>query len=358
MSRFQFKNAVRDLGIVFVALAGIFFLFPGSLMAQDPSGMSLKLLLLENRINYSMSDEAGIGMIGVIKNETGWSINTNVGIQEIELENYLIATDPCGEKHIAVRDIKAPADMPPSSTWGDLETVPAEVIQPGYERSVQIDDLRNLFPAMKKIPGEWKIQASITISRFLYTVNDQDGVRGVDDRAYHGTLKSNQLIIFVVPHDGGRLRVRVEDLSKSDTKAQAQVNVRVYRGSDIVGGNLTLADAWKKLEPLARGKTDQGGWVTLPDCLRTCLPRPDEGDNYTVIAEYKGKYKEAVFDFYAEGWAPNCGGHLKGYILFGVVPQEFSVFGLNSVWLRNNVRVVSGDVGAYDQCSSCIKTGI
>ena len=48
-----------------------------------------------------------------------------------------------------------------------------------------------------------------------------------------------------------------------------------------------------------------------------------------------------------------CGGRLEGYIFFKEKLQEkdFSVFGLNSVWLRNNVRIKSGDVGAQAACS-------
>ena len=83
---------------------------------------------------------------------------------------------------------------------------------------------------MKEIPGEWKIQAIVTGSRFLYTVTTAEGVSGVqDDRALPWTLESNQLRIMIVPDDGARLRIRVEDLTKEDIKAQAQVPVRIYK---------------------------------------------------------------------------------------------------------------------------------
>lgn len=358
MSRIKHIKTVRRLVVLIAILTSSLLLIPGSGWAQHPSGMSLNLYLY-NEIPkddpvYNIQDATDkIGLICVIKNDLAWPINTNVGIKEIKLEQHLIATDPCGDKHIAVEEIQAPEDMLPSSSWGNLDTVPAEVIQPGYERSVRIEDLRNLFPAMNKIPGEWIIQTSIPISRFLYTINDQDGIRGVDDRAFHGTLTSNQLRIFVVPDYGARLKIRVEDLSKPDRKYQPEVKVRVYKGSDLEAGNFTLADAWNKLDPLVRGRTDQGGWATLPDCP-SCLPLPDIGDNYVAIAEYQGKYKEALFEDDASGWASNCSGRIERYILFNEMTQEFSVFGLNSVWLRNNVRIDSGDVGANNECSPCI----
>jgi hypothetical protein len=37
---------------------------------------------------------------------------------------------------------------------------------------------------------------------------------------------------------------------------------------------------------------------------------------------------------------------MEGYIFFGQPPHKFSVFGLNSVWIRNKARIESGDAGA------------
>jgi hypothetical protein len=349
------KRTVKALGIFAIILC-VFLLFSGSGLAQNLSGMNLKLYLMDDRPNPEYKITEMIGLIGVIKNETAWPLNTNVGITEIELEQHLIATDPYGVKHVSAQDFKAAEDMPPSSTWGELGTVPAEVIPPGYERSVQINDLKTLFSSMNTIPGEWKLKTVITLSRFLYTITTKDGIQGVDDRAWHGTLESNEIRILVVPETGARLRVRVEDLSKPQIKACRQIEVRVYRQSDIETGDYALAEAWKKLDPMATGKTDQGGWVTLPKGA-SCFPRPLEGDAYVAIAEYKGEYKDAVFEYGEEGWASKCSGRLERIIFFGERITNFSIFGINSVWLRNNARVESGNVGVLETCEACLVSG-
>jgi hypothetical protein len=85
--------------------------------------------------------------------------------------------------------------------------------------------------------------------------------------------------------------------------------------------------------------------VTLPDG-GACVQEPaQEGDAYVAIARYKDEYKEAYIENGAEGWQTECGGLLTRYILFGEPPHQFSIFGLNSVWVRNKARILSGDVG-------------
>jgi hypothetical protein len=361
MNRFTKINVPKCFCMLTVILFGAGLLFPNPGWGHF-SDLSLNIYRIEQGSEYYMDQD--IGCISVIKNEKEWPVNTNRGIREIEIEQFLIATDPFGVKHVAVQEGDAPEDMQPTPTWGKWETVPADVLEPGYIRSVKIADLREFFPTMKEIPGEWKVQAVITISRFPYTVTTAEGVSGVlDDRARHGTLESNQLRIMIVPHSGARLKVRVEDLRKADIKAQKHVPVRIYKVKvdEYESGNLSLPETWVNQEAFVSGETDMGGWVTLPDGA-SCLPEPDPdlGDMYVAIAEYGGKYKEAVFsettpDF--PGWGPKCSGRFADYILFGDIIHEFSVFGLNSVWLRSNVRIVSGDVGAYDECSLCVVPG-
>jgi len=353
MNRFKNISALRCLVFLSVLFFGAGLLFP-DIGRAHPSGLSLSIYRIEQGSEYFMGQD--IGLIGVIENEIEWSVNTNRGIRELEIEQFLIATDPFGVKHVAVQEGDAPEDMQPTPSWGEWETVPADVLESGYIRSVKIKDIRSLFPTMKEIPGEWKIQAIVTGSRFLYTVTTAEGVSGVqDDRALPWTLESNQLRIMIVPEFGARLKVRVEDLAKASIKAQAHVPVRIYRAdrSEYEAGNFALSEAWKNLAAPVSDETDLGGWVTLP-AGASCLPKPDPEEIYIAIAEYDGKYKEAVFGDDSVGWAPKCGGLLEDWILFGDVVHEFSVFGLNSVWLRSNVRIVSGDVGAYDECSSCL----
>jgi hypothetical protein len=168
----------------------------------------------------------------------------------------------------------------------------------------------------------------------------------LDNKAWHGTIKSKKLRIFVAPARGGRLKIRVEDLSTPELTARNQVEVRIFRRSRVLE-RAGLSDAWGSLEPVTSGNTGQGGWVTLPPG-GSCLSEPDEGDAYMAIARYKGEYKEAQIEQGAPGWQPECGGLLERYILFGEPPHQFSVFGLNSVWIRNKARVESGDIGAQE----------
>jgi hypothetical protein len=77
-----------------------------------------------------------------------------------------------------------------------------------------------------------------------------------------------------------------------------------------------------------------------------CLSEPATDDAYVAVAHYKDEYKEVYFENGAAGWDSQCGGLLTRYILFGEPPHRFSVFGLNSVWVRNKARIESGDVGA------------
>jgi hypothetical protein len=179
MNRLGKISAPRRLCILAVMLFGTGLLYPNSGLG-DQSGLSLSIYRIEQGAEYYMGED--IGLIGVIKNETEWPINTNRGIRELEIEQFLIATDPFGIKHVAVQEGDAPEDMQPTASWGEWETVPADVLESGYIRSVKIKDLGTLFPTMREIPGEWKIQAVVTISRFLYTVTTAEGVSGVLER--------------------------------------------------------------------------------------------------------------------------------------------------------------------------------
>ncbi|MCP4622484.1 MAG: PKD domain-containing protein [bacterium] len=247
--------------------------------------------------------------------------------------------------------------MPPTSKWGQWETVPAEVLPSGWQRSVDIDDLRALFPVMERLSGWYTIEAELPYSRYGWTVSEAGSGRllGVmDNKASHGTLKSKKMRIFVAPARGGRMKIRVEDLGTPEQTARSNVEIRIFRRNDLQ--DKSLADAWATLDSITRGNTGLGGWVTLPPG-GSCLPEPFLDDAYVAIAKYKGEYKEAYIENGAEGWQTECGGLLTRYILFGQVPQEFSVFGLDSVWIRNNARIESGHVGAQAQCASCTVPG-
>jgi hypothetical protein len=342
------KKSGSGLWIIAITFLGL------SLVWADPgwgaSGLSLNLYTRQDSHKFSASQS--IPIIGVIKNETKWPLNMDLGFSQMEIERYLIARDPQGVRHTPLfQEIQA-SDMPPPSKWGKYETVPAEVLPPGWERSVTIDDLSELFPVMERLAGWYTIEAELPLSRYGWTVKEgaSDRLLGVlDNKAWHGTIKSKKLRIFVAPARGGRMKIRVEDLSTPELTARSNVAIKVFKKSEVLGKD-NLADAWASLEPATMGNTGQGGWVTLPPG-GSCLPEPAQDDAYAAIARYKGEYKEAYFEQGATGWQTECGGLLTRYILFGEPPHQFSVFGLCSVWLRSKVRIESGDVGANTACA-------
>lgn len=336
----------RAEGLWFIA---VLFLGLSVLLAAPTwgaSGLSLNLYTLQE--GHKFPADQPIPIIGVMKNETKWPLNVDLGFGQSEIERYLIARGPQGKRHTPpFQETQAP-DMPPPSRWGQWETVPAEVLPTGWQRSVMVADLRELFPVMKRLSGWYTIEAELPVSRYGWTVREGGSERllGVlDNKAWHGTLKSKKLRIFVAPARGGRMKIRVEDLSTPEQTARNNVEVRVFKRSDVLQKE-SLADAWKTLDPITRGNTGQGGWVTLP-AGGACLAEPEPEDGYVAIAEYKGEYKEAYFENGAAGWQAECGGLLTRYILFGEPPHQFSIFGLNSVWVRNKARIESGDVGAH-----------
>jgi PKD repeat protein len=311
---------------------------------------------LQESHKFSVDDP--IPIIGVIKNETQWPLNLDLGFGQMEIERYLIARDPQGVKHTPPFQETQASEMPPPSQWGEYETVPAEVLPAGWQRSVTIDDLRELFPVMERLCGWYTIQAELPVTRYGWTVQEEGTGRilGIlDDSAWNGTLVSKELKIYVAPARGGRMKIRVEDLRTPEQTARSNVEVRVFNQSEV-SQKESLAAAWTSLDAITRGNTGQGGWVTLPQG-GACLSEPESGDAYVAIASYKGEYKEAVLENGAEGWQTECGGLLTRYILFGEPPHEFVVFGLDSVWVRQNTRFESGDIGANDVCESCTIPG-
>ncbi len=350
MNRHMINKALRLLGlaILFLMLAGT--LIPGNGWANQ-SGLNLELYPTQESPKYFTVQP--VGLIGVIKNDTQWPINTNKDFKQIELERYIIVTDPRGVKHTANQEVLA-SDMPPPSKWGKWESVYAEVLDTGWQRSVVINDLRVLFPIMTTLPGEYQLQIVVPFSRFPYTVMTGTGLMGIlDNRVWDGNIQSTTLRIMVLPQEGGRLKIRVEDLSQPEFQPQEQVEVRIFLDSDITSAGYSLEEAWVNLAILARGKTNQGGWVTLP-IGATCMSRPPTDDAYVAIARYAGEYKDAVIAWNDDGWRAECGGLFEKYIFFGEVLKEYSLFALNSVWLRNNARIESGDVGAQSDCDPCL----
>ncbi len=118
---------------------------------------------------------------------------------------------------------------------------------------------------MKRLSGWYTIEAELPFSRYGWTVEEAGSGRllGImDNKASHGTLKSKKLRIFVAPARGGRMKIRVEDLSTPELTARSNVEIKVFRKSEVLEKE-SLADAWTSLSPITSGNTGLGGWVTL-----------------------------------------------------------------------------------------------
>jgi hypothetical protein len=352
MKRFLGNKKTKGLWFITILLFWASLLSPKLAAAGGPSGLSLNLYVKKDAfgnpvLRYTLGDEQDkIPLIIVIKNESKWPINTDLGFSQVECDQYLTLTDSKGKKFTALIEEKLAPEMPPPLFWKQWETVPAEVLEVGWERTVLIDDLRKIFPTLEKRAGWITVQSEIPFSRYGWTIKTGQGLMGVmDNKAFHGTVKSKKLRFFVAPARGAQLRIRVEDLSTPDNPFRSHVPVKIFRRSDLPQ-EYNLEAVWKNFDPVLEGKSNPQGWASIP-----CLSEPANGDSYVAIGNYKDEYKEVYFEPGGDGWKSDCGGLLERYILFQKPPQQFSVFGLCSVWLRNKVRIESGDIGANIACA-------
>jgi hypothetical protein len=71
--------------------------------------------------------------------------------------------------------------------------------------------------------------------------------------------------------------------------------------------------------------------------------------NYIAVGYYQNEYKSVRFAYDSEDeWQDACGGLLDRRIFFKDFKHEYSVFGLNSIWIRNNARIESGDIAVQN----------
>lgn len=352
MTRSLFTRRAR-WSFVFTILFLAGNLLPLCVKAEaGPCNFSVNLFLMKGGdgtpiVKYSLGIDA-IPLFMVVRNEAQWPVNTELGFSQLEADQFLIVTDPIGNRHLPViREVLAPDDMPPLMTFNNWEIAPAEAVPTGWKRSVQIEDLRVLFPAMKELGGWYTIEAELPETCFGWTVRTAQGLMGVlDNNAFQGTMKSNQIKIFVSPASGARLKIRVKDLNTPENPYKEQVPVKIFKDSDIPE-EFSLEDAWEKSVTIAAGKTDFQGWV-----VTECLPEPVDQDSYRAVARYSGEYKETRFAPGGGGWMPNCGGLITGEIVFGQVFEwpisDFSLVAWNSIFINDNSIVNSGNIGTLN----------
>lgn len=134
-----------------------------------------------------------------------------------------------------------------------------------------------------------------------------------------------------------------------------QVPAKVFKTADIPAA-YELPDTWDKAPPVLDGITDIGG-VVIWTAGSSYVPQ----DEYTVIAYYQNAYESMVITADDSGWAPGSTGAIAQQIVFGepAVVNKFSVYALNSIWIRPKAEILSGNVGAREASSGpCLSPGV
>ena len=300
----------------------------GEARAADGSGLSLQLLSDQaNPTNtYPLSDAPGdaIKLIMVLKNISAQQINVERGLSQAELHRSLIVTDPCGNILELSPDAESFIfDAPPPRFVGGLPLIPAEILQPDFVRSLTIQDLRQLFPSMKKLPGTYRVTAQQTASRFVWTITDPNrGLQGVADHPgnWFGTINAQEMQIYISPTSGAQLEVTLTD---ADSQPLFQVPVKAFKTSEIPDG-YEPADTWSTIEPILSGVTDTKGRTIWGVC-KTCVP----ADDYTILAFYKDEFLVSEIAASDSGWNAGCSGLLAKTITYSEAPPPAILGDLN-----------------------------
>jgi hypothetical protein len=342
MKRFLDDHRMTLLRFFVMVAAWVLLLCPGRATGAELCGMALDLYADKDAppdLRYDMVSP--IKVILVIKNVGGFTAATERWFTQVDLYKSLILTDPSGKKFKYTQATKA-IDMPPPFFLEGKAAVPAEVLQTDWARTVTVADLRELFPMMKTDPGWYILEAQQPFIKFGWTVQDQAfgvlGIIGHQDQC-HGFISSNRLNIYVSPESGAQLQVRVLDEGSGTLKPISQVPVKVYPG--VIAGS-ALGETWEKGVPVLAGSTNSEGFAVW-GAGASCKPWND----YTAIAYHKNAYRIASFERGATEWPPGCSTTLAREIVFGEVPalSQFSVFAGNSVWIKANAIIKSGNVG-------------
>jgi hypothetical protein len=286
---------------------------PVSVWGDDGSGMSMEIYADQEHQNLQYNLGESVKLIMVIKNISDWSINTERGFSEINLEKSIVITDPAGVKHSVSQDKKA-FDMPPPFFWNDRPASPAETLPKGWVRSATID-LDVLLPMMRTTPGWYTVEINLLFVRYFLTVyDDQIGLLGIEDdpKNWNDALSVNKLQLFIVPPKGAQAKVQVIDSSADPPAMLFQVPVKIFRTETVAANNNDLALVWNEV-PVLEGTTNNEGfavWQSDEPCLT-------EG-NYTVIAKYSENYKDSAITSSDTGWVDaSCSGVIEKEIAYG-----------------------------------------
>jgi len=296
-----------------IAVAAAVVLWGAVVAGASESGLSLSIYTDQNHPGFEYTLGEPIELIMVLKNVSGWELNTKKGFSEVELRRSLLVTGPEGKTY-AFTEETGTVDPPPAVFIGELTTEPAETLPVGWVRSLTIDDIRELFPFMKTTPGRYLIEAKQGFLRYAWALQTEGlGAMGVINDAgnWNGLVESNKIEVKISPGEGGNIKVRVVESTDGTESPLPQIPVRLFAQADVPSGS-PLSDTWKNVEPVLMGTTGFDGW-TVWGAGNACIPEA----GYTVVACYSNAYEGADIASGDSGWAPGCTGSLETVISFG-----------------------------------------
>ena len=334
--------------IAFFLLAAL--LCCGVAWGFDSPGMSLNIYIepgAGGAHEYGLGEDP-VQLFLVLKNESGSAIVTERDFSLEELHHSLIITDPNGVRHI-LRPSNEIHKMPMPFFINEKAWSPAEKLPIDWVKSTVIDDLREKVPVMFSTVGWYTIEAQQPFVRFASSGEFGSlGTMAVQDNPnnWTGALVANKMQIHITPPSGAQLRTQVLDNSSQPPQPINQVLVRVFRKSDLPA-DYTPAIAWTKTPYVLQGKSNPEGWVVWESASDVqCLPE----DAYVVMASYADGYGESVIPTgAAAGWTPGCQGAITTQLFFGEQATrgigDFSVFALNSIYVRSKAVIYDGNIG-------------
>ena len=360
MKRSLYNLAIKSVRILAILCVWATFILPCPALADDPSALSLGLYLKKEGDNPVLKYTLGLDAIPVwvvLTNNAAWPLNLDPEVLGGSIDQHLVLIDPAKNKHRVALDSKAD-DMPQPIRYGGRDLVPVTTMTAGKSKTLKIDDVRAIFPMMKSRAGIYQLQLSMPATIYGWTLPGpgQQPMAVLDEKAKVENLQTKTYQFYIFPERGARLAVRVEDLGMPQERYRDQVPVKIFKTSAIEDEDISTV--WDKVTPILSGQTNSSGWANWP-LEASCVPEPLENESYTAIAKYQGKFEKVLFEAGDEGWDTECSGRLERHIFFNVPEEdiEFSVFGLNSVWLQYGARIRSGDVGSQDTCLDCLVDG-
>ena len=344
------------LGVVLLSISGM---SGGDAQAQDISGLSLKLYGSDpdNTENvYALESDPRdpdkkyvIPLMLVLKNISGQPINVERGFSQAELHRALKVVDPCGTPLELPPDVEFVYDAGKPRFVGDRALIPAEVLKANFARTLRIEDLRELFPVMYVLPGTYTISAQLKGARFFVTEFDEEhGLQGVslhrsnwfgiiDAHVGSNDPPDTQLKVVILPVRGARLKLKLEKQILETIQPLFGIPIKVFAGN-ITGDP---ADVWTEadLEAVLSGTTKTSGEVAW-EC-NLCIPQ----STYTILLKIADQFQQIEIPATDIRWGEGCSGVIEEGFIYEepiVITGKFSVFALNSIWLRPRSIIHAG----------------